>query len=193
MKMNEKKWIVGGASLAVLVGAVLIAFWIGREPPPDPRTATTEQTLDFLASDRFVNMSQDKKRRYLDQFLPDDDAPFITLSINPADIPPDRRQKLLENILPVITPKINQRFDEFEQMSPDQQTAHLDKIIDRLALYRQNNPAETITPRRMNTILQHMDPYLRARFRKHMPALMARMAARGVKPLKGMFDNLVKK
>ena len=180
-----------GFIIAGLALSVLCIMYFMHDTAPDPKTATDQEKIDFLASERFTKMSSNKKLDYLDQLMPDKNAPLMPLIYN-NQIPTDQRSKLMKNILPVITPRIKERFDEYDKMNPEQQTAQLDLIIDGF-MQRQTLPGQDISPQRMALAIQYMDPYLRARFREHIPDLVNRMSQRGIFPKNDLFDNLIKK
>ena len=192
--MTKKKQNNKVRAYSTIIAALMLIgislYWIIQETPPDPKTATEQEKLDFLSSDKFVKMSNKKQLNYLDQMLPNNNAPLMPLMLN-NNIPMDQRENLMKNVLPVITPRIKQRLDEYDRMTPEQQIVQLDMIIDGF-LQNQTYPGQNISPQRMALALQYMDPYLRSQLRKHIPDLVSRMSERGILPKNDLFDNLTK-
>lgn len=168
--------------VVVICGLVLWARFGSRPPAFDANSP--EKTVEYLASEEFVKMGMEDKRRYIEEIRQSySETPMLTLLYNP-EIPESQRQKLMANVLPVIGPMVSQRIDEFENLPALEQTARLDAIIDRMALFNQGNQGRTFSPQSLGLILQYLDPYTRARLRKHIPDLAKRMAERGSLPVK---------
>ena len=108
---------------------------------------------------------------------------MLTLFYNPKISEP-QRQKLMANVLPVIGPIVTQRLDEYENLPPREQTARLDAIIDQMMKFNKENGGRMFSPQRLGLILQYVDPYTRARLRKHVPELTKRMVERGILSIK---------
>jgi hypothetical protein len=184
--MTGKKKIVIAFCAAVPVVVICgLGLW-GRftSRPPAFDVNSPEKAVEYLASEEFVKMGMEDKRQYLDEIRQSySETPMLTLFYNPKISEP-QRQKLMENVLPVIGPMVSQRIDEFESLSPGEQTARLDVIIDRVAMFNQENDGRMFSPQRLGLILQYLDPYTRARLRKHIPALTRRMVERGILSIK---------
>jgi len=168
---------VGAA--AVVCGAVV--FFAGSDvSAPDVNEATPQVTAEFLASQEFTGMGKGEKGEFVEKVSETyPDAPVLTLLSN-SNLSEEQRNRLMANIMPVIAPVITRRLDEFESMSPKEQEARLDGIIDRIEEYRKANPQETYSPERFNLMLQFVDPHTRARLRKHIPEMRERMEQRGI-------------
>lgn len=184
--MTGKRKIAIVFCVAVPVVVIcLLGFW-GRfdSKPPVFDVNSPEKAVEYLASKEFVKMSVEDKRQYLDEIRQSySETPLLTLFYNPK-ISEMQRQKLMENVLPVIGPMVSQRIDEFENLSPQEQTARLDAIIDQMALFNTENSGRMFSPQRLALILQYLDPYTRARLRKHVPALTRRIVERGILSVK---------
>jgi hypothetical protein len=184
--MTSKKKIAIAFCVALLVVVIsCLGLW-GRfsSRPPAFDVNSPEKAVEYLTSEKFVKMGMEAKRQYLDEIRQSySEAPMLTLFYNP-EIPEPQRQKLMENVLPVIGPMVSQRIDEFENLSPQGQTARLDAIIDQMAMFNQENGGRLFSPQRLALILQYLDPYTRARLRKHIPALTRRMIERGILSIK---------
>jgi hypothetical protein len=168
--------------VVVICGLVLWGRLNSRLPVFDVNSP--EKAVEFLASEKFVKMSIEDKQQYLNEIRQSySETPMLTLFYNPKS-PERQRQKLMENVLPVIGPIVSRRIDEFENLSPQEQTARLDAIIDQMTLFNQENGGKMFSPQRLALVLQYLDPYTRARLRKHMPDLTKRMFERGISSLK---------
>ncbi|MBN2129092.1 MAG: hypothetical protein JW741_06325, partial [Sedimentisphaerales bacterium] len=174
MKKKHGILIAGGAVVLVAV-CVLALSQLNRPEPPEPQASTPEQTVEYLASEQFAKADRDDRRQYVRKMrVADSNTPVLSLLFNP-NVSEQQRQKVIENILPVVAPAINQRLDEFERLPFAERTARLDAIIDQIQAFRQNHPSGLSSAQRLNLILQYVDPYTRARLRKHLPALRDRM------------------
>lgn len=168
--------------VVVICGLGLCGRFGSRPPAFDVNSP--QKAVEYLTSEKFVKMSMEDKRRYLDEIRQSySETPMLTLFYNPKISEP-QRQKLMANVLPVIGPIVSQRIDEFENLSPREQTARLDAIIDRMSLFSKENGGRMFSPQRLGLILQYLDPYTRARLRKHIPALTRRMVERGISSIK---------
>jgi len=184
--MTSKKKIAiafcAAVSVVIICGLGLWGRFSSRPPAFDVNSP--EKAVEYLASEKFVRMSIEDKRQYLEQIRQSySETPMLTLFYNPKISEP-QRQKLMENVLPVIGPMVSQRIDEFESLSPRQQIARLDAIIDQMALFNTENGGRMFSPQRLALILQYLDPYTRARLRKHIPDLTKRMVERGISSIK---------
>jgi hypothetical protein len=172
--------VVGGAAGVLILACLSVAVRAPRSRAPQPQAAAPAQTAAYLASEAFVKLAPDEQRRYLQAIqVPGSKTPVLALLFHP-DVSDEQRRRMLENILPVVGPVINQRLDEFDRLPPAEQTARLDAVIDQLQAARQNNAGTMSSVERMNLVLQYLDPYTRAKMRKHIPALLVRMQERGI-------------
>ena len=182
---GKRKIVVAFCAVVPVVIICGLGLW-GRfsSRPPAFDVNSPEKAIEFLTSERFVRMSIEDKRQCLEQIRQSySETPMLTLFYNPKISEP-QRQKLIENVLPVIGPMVSQRIDEFESMPPRQQTVRLDAIIDQMALFNTENGGRMFSPQRLALILQYLDPYTRARLRKHIPDLTKRMVERGISSIK---------
>lgn len=182
---GKRKIAVAFCAAVPIVVICCLGLW-GRfaSRPPKFDVNSPDKAVEYLTSEKFVRMSIEDKRQYLEQIRRSySETPVLTLFYNPKISEP-QRQKLMENVLPVIGPMVSQRIDEFESLSPQEQTARLDAIIDQMALFNTENSGRMFSPRRLALILQYLDPYTRARLRKHIPDLTKRMIKRGISSIK---------
>lgn len=178
--MKKRRITIACGAAAVLVAVCGLGLPRLNRATPPPQAGTPEQTVEYLASEQFATTDRDDKQQYIRQMrVADSNTPVLTLLFNP-NVSEQRRQKVIENILPVVAPVINQRLDEFERLPPAQQTVRLDAVIDQMQAFRKDHPNGLSSAERFNLILQYVDPHTRARLRKHLPALRARMKQRGL-------------
>jgi len=184
--MTGKKKIAVAFSVTVPVVVICgLGLW-GRftSRPPEFDANSPEKAVDYLTSERFVRLSTDDKRRYIEQIRGSySETPLLTFIYN-TKISEPQRLKLMENVLPVIGPMVSRRIDEFEKLSPQEQAARLDAIIDQMGSFNQENGGRILSPQRLALVLQYLDPYTRARLRKHIPKLIKRMVERGISSVK---------
>ena len=179
MKTNRKMILVGGAA-GLLILAGLLALSRGARSRP-PQAATPEQTISYLASEAFVKMAADDKREYLRAIeVHGSRTPVLTLVFNPS-VADDQRRRVLENVLPVVGPVIDQRLEEFDRLGAAERTVRLDAVIDQWEAARRDHPGTMSSLERLSLVLQYLDPHTRANLRKHMPALLVRMKERGIR------------
>jgi len=180
---KQHQILLGCAAAAILIALSIVGVrrW-NRPTPPEPQADKPEETVEYLASEQFVKAAEDDKQEYVQKLrVRDSQTPILSLLFNP-NVTEQQRKKVMAHVLPVIAPMIEQRVNEFQQLPPAQQTARLDAIIDQMQTFRKNHPAATASAERLNMILQYVDPHTRAKLRKHVPALRARMKQRGIEP-----------
>ncbi len=181
--MNRNSRILIGCCAGGLLAlaSVLVVSSVGRSQPPMPQVATPEKTVEFLASQAFTKMDSDDRREYIRRVqVPGSQTPVLSLIFDPS-VPEEQRRRVMQNVLPVVGPLIDQRLDEFDRLPADQKVARLDAFIDQLQKSRQGSQGEMSSAERMNLMLQYVDPQTRAKMRKHIPALLVRMKERGIR------------
>jgi hypothetical protein len=180
MKKNYRIPIACGVAGLFALACVLAALHLTRSRPPVPQAASPEQMVGYLASAAFARMAPDDKREYIRSIqVPGSQAPVFSLVFNPS-VPQEQRRRVMQNVLPVVGPLIDQRLDEFDRLPPAAKTARLDAFIDQLQEARRENQGMASSVERLNLVIQYVDPRTRAKMRKHIPALMARMKERGI-------------
>ncbi|MBN1361305.1 MAG: hypothetical protein JW993_11965 [Sedimentisphaerales bacterium] len=180
MKTKRKTLVVSClASLLILAGGLVVSHLM-RAKPPAP-TGAPEQTVEYLASERFARLGADDKQAYVEKIrVTGSETPVLTLLFNP-NVSEDQRRRAMENVLPAVAGVIDQRFDEFDRLPAAEQTARLDALIDQLQQTRRDNTNMMASAERLNLVLQYLDPHTRAKIRRHLPALRARMKERGIR------------
>jgi len=183
MKKNSKI-LIGCCTAGLLaLACVLLVSTVTRSRPPVPQAATPEKTVEFLASQAFAKMDSDDQREYVRRIqVPGHQTPVLSLMFGPT-VSEEQRRRVVQNVLPVVGPLIDQRLDEFDRLPADQKVARLDAFIDQLQKSRKDNQGTISSVERMNLVLQYVDPQTRSKMRKHIPALMARMKERRIQGL----------
>lgn len=182
---NKKKIAIAFCAAVPVVVICCLVLW-GRfaSQPTAFDVNSPEKAVEYLTSEKFVKMSIENKQQYLEQIRQSyGETPMLTLLYNPKISEP-QHQKLMENVLPVIGPMVSRRIDEFESLPPQEQTARLDAIIDRMVMFNTENSGMMLSPQRLALVLQYLDPYTRARLRKHIPDLTKRIVERGMSSVK---------
>ncbi|MEN6333108.1 MAG: hypothetical protein ABFE01_02545 [Phycisphaerales bacterium] len=183
MNRNRRTFIQCCAAGLLVLACGFAASPVFRSKPPSPDVTTPEKTAEFLASEAFAKMDSDEKREYVRRIqAPGSQTPVLTLMSDPS-VSEEQRRRVMQNVLPVVGPLIDQRLDEFDRLPADQKTARLDAFIDQLQKSRKDNQGTMSSVERMNLMLQYVDPQTRAKMRKHIPALLTRMKERGIKGL----------
>jgi len=185
------KKVTYGIGIGVSVAAVLVVTvvaWLGDSlpKPPDPQTATVQEKAEYLATDRFGDLEVDEKREYLEQLRQETEVENQPRPLLMPDLTDAQRDQMIKNMMPVISQWVNERWAEYETLSPSEQQARLDQVIDRIEEYRQQNPQayrdrmKRFTPERLNMFLEHTDPKTRSKISRFRTALEQRMKERGV-------------
>jgi len=184
MTSKKKIAIAFCAAVPVVVICGFVLWGRSASQPPEFDVNSPEKAVEYLTSEKFVKMSIKDKQQYLEKIRRSySETPMLTLLYNPKISEP-QRLKLMENVLPVISPMVSRRIDEFESLPQQEQTARLDAIIDQMALFNTENSGRMFSPQRLALVLQYLDPYTRARLRKHIPDLTKRMVERGMSSVK---------
>jgi len=126
--MNKKQITIA----TVLVVLALGATWaMGYFASVDQQVAELESMRD----EGFKKLDQmtDEQRR--DQFR--------TYREKERELSDDQRQQLRESGRPMFQQMMNQRMDKFFTMSPEEQTAELDRMIDRMKEWRKNRESSS--------------------------------------------------
>lgn len=183
MNRNRRTFIISCAAGLLAVACAFAAIRAFRTKPASPDVTTPERMVEFLASGAFAKMGSDEKREYVRRIqAPGSQTPVLTLMSDPS-VSEEQRRRVMQNVLPVVGPLIDQRLDEFDRLPADQKTARLDAFIDQLQKSRKGNRGTMSSVERMNLMLQYVDPQTRAKMRKHIPALLTRMKERGIQGL----------
>ncbi len=178
---------IGIGTIAAAAAAVTAWVWLGASPPPpDPKSATVQEKAEYLASDRFGDLEVEEKREYLEQLRQETEIQNQPRPLLMPDLTDEQRDQIIINAMPVISQWVNDRWAEYEALSPAEQQARLDKIVDRIEEFRQQNPQayqdrlKRFTPERLNMLLEHSDPQTRLKVSRFRTALEKRMKERGV-------------
>jgi len=186
--MSKKvRYGMGIGIIAAAAGIVTAWVWFGDSPPPpDPKTATVQEKAEYLATDRFGNLEVEEKRDYLEQLREETEVQNQPRPLLMPDLTEEQRDQIIKNMMPVISQWVNERWAEYEALTPSEQQARLDRFIDRIEEHRQQNPQahqdrmKRFTPERLNMFLEHTDPQTRSKISRFRTALEQRMKERGV-------------
>ena len=182
--MNRKHmWIVlAGCVLVISVAGLAYVVW--PSSPPDPATQSPEETASYVASKQFAKLDDAEKQDYLSQI-----QGRRELFRAAQDLSEEDRQKLRENVRPLFRRAMEDRVDEYFELSPEEQTVFLDGMIDQMETMRQGRPDRPagerqrrpgFTPDRMKNMLENTPPESRAKFVEFMDAVRKRRKERGL-------------
>ncbi|MHB9138500.1 MAG: hypothetical protein ACYC4Q_03760 [Victivallaceae bacterium] len=120
-------WI-GSSVFAVALTATgtYYAFFKPSLRDAPPVKSEPKKIASYLASSKFKELPQEDKINYLKQL--ESEQPRGTLWR--ADIPKDEREKLRENVRPVMQVVMKERLDSFFKKSPEEQQAELAKMAE---------------------------------------------------------------
>jgi hypothetical protein len=177
---------IGIGLMAVLIVGFVVLLHLRGTSQPDPNTATVQEKAEYLASDEFGKLETEEKRTYLDKLRSQAESQEQPRPMVMTDLTDEQRDQMIKNMMPVISQWVNERWAEYEQLTPVEQTARLDQFIDRIEEERKRNPQahqeriRRFTPKRLNMLLEHTDPKTRSQFARFRTALEERMRERGV-------------
>jgi hypothetical protein len=199
MKKIPRKYIVAGC-IGVL-GVLGLGVWVFRNVPvsaPDPKTSDPKQVASYLASDSFGKLKNEKKIQYMEQLHRRSDFAGPPRGLSQA-----QEEKIRQNIGPVFRQRMEKEMEEFSKMTPEQQTAFLDKRIDQMEAFRKKGgPAGPPPPGAggpppgggpggrpggppsrdmMRNMISNTSPKQRAIMTKFMDSMRKRMKERGIK------------
>lgn len=179
----KRSWMLLAICLLVAFGAVVtLAIWPSN--PPDPATQSPDQIAKYIASKKFARLDQTEKQNYLSQT-------GRGLFRSARGLSNEERQKMRENIGPLFRRQMEARVDRYLELPPEERTAHLDEMIDRMEAMRQAMPEQPsgprpgrrgFTPERMKRMLENTPPESRAKFVEFMKDFRQRMNERGISP-----------
>ncbi len=131
---RRKAW-VASAAVVVVVAAGAVILWAGFRGPPDPAKQTSEQVLEYVASESFAKLSDSQKQDYLTRAREEgrldmrqvfraeglSDEQREQLSRNMADAGRQRMRQMQEQVM-----------DDYFELPPEERGEYLDRIIDRM-------------------------------------------------------------
>jgi Spy/CpxP family protein refolding chaperone len=132
MSKIPRKYIVAGCiGVLGILGVGLGMLRFRGEAAPDPKTSDSKQVSNYLASDSFGKLKNEQKIHYMEQLRQRPDFAGPPRGLNAA-----QEEKIRQNIGPVFRQRMEQEMEEFSKMTPEQQTAFLDKRIDQMEAFR---------------------------------------------------------
>lgn len=208
MVAGARKWILRAgapALIALVAGAAAWWFWLRPPSAPEPDKAAPVAVARYMASDDFARLSEKDRREYFEKAR--------TAQTNPAaafraaeELTQEERDKLFKNVGPMFRRQMEQQVDQYFELPPEQRTAYLDKLIDRMqwmqAIPRPRGGGDSaggsssgtsapsgrrdgFTPERMRRMIETTEPQQRAKFVEFFKELRARAEQRHV-PMRGM-------
>jgi hypothetical protein len=212
-------WIAGNKAVAGVAGVLSLAaggliawaVWFNEPAPPPPiESSTPTQIGEYLASDDFRNLSDERKLAFLEGLRESDgdrSGRPGRLGRPPLEgISEEQHEKIRENISPVFREMMRKEMNAFFTLSPEEKNAFLDKRIDQMEEFRRRrseekddappgeDPQEKKRPegdrrRGLGPSVEHLKkmiektpPEDRARFQEFVKAMHKRMEQRGVEP-----------
>ncbi len=211
MKIN-KKWlgIGGGGFLVVAAATAAVVYMVNQPaPPPDVQVATTQEAADYLASDDFRKLSDDKKQQFVSEVFRSGKGRSVMREAH-EKMTDEQRQAFREAGRERFQKQMDERMDKYFKLPPEERVAYLDEAIDRMQEMRNrprpprpssdnanNSNANNqnrrrggpggggrrhFSPDRMRNRLEHTSPERRAKFTEFFRAMQKRMKERGIEP-----------
>lgn len=137
MKRKKLILIVAAASVAVAGAAGAGAYWWYKDQPPDPKTATPEEVLAYVASERFTNQSDERKQEYFDTMQKESKTPPHEMMRAAQKFPDKEREALHKNMGSMFQARMRQEINHYFELPAEERVAYLDNIIDR---FEQHGP-----------------------------------------------------
>lgn len=180
--MNKKRlWIIL-AGVVLLICAAGLAYTVWPSSPPDPAQTSPDEIASYVASNKFGKLDDKQKQEYLAKVGP-------RLFQASGDLTDQQRQKIRENVGSLFRRGMEERIDEYFELSPEERPAHLDRMIDGMEAMRQARPDRTrpdrgqrpgFTPDRMKNMIENTPPKSRAKFVEFMKQMRERRRQRGL-------------
>ncbi len=208
MSMNRNRWIVMTAATAAILGGAgaLIAWGPWAAPAaPDPNEQSPQEIVEYMASREFGRLPAEARSQYMQQARDVRRRQGDPGRAHRAELSDSQRRQLRENMRSTMRAHMEQRLDEYFGLPPEERTAYLDRMIDRMQQHRErpDRPRPDAdrsgrseggdgdrrqgrrrgpTPERLKRRLEHSTPEMRAKFVEFRKALRKRMEERGIEP-----------
>jgi mono/diheme cytochrome c family protein len=132
--LKRNKWLWFGIPATVLITAAAATsgiMWLNRPSLKDaPQKTDTKQVAAYLASDKFNQLSMQDKQKYVSQIS--DGKPPWQVMRSGDNLSKEERDKLRENLQPVMQQVMKERLNNFFKMSPEDREKELDKIMGQM-------------------------------------------------------------
>ncbi len=195
--------LLGAGVLLVVLSlgvATLVTTAHAAASMPDPATQTPKERRAYMASREFGRQTAEARRQYVIQVKQLSDGQSPRMWGRDGSLSESERKQLRENMKPVMIEHMRKEVDAFFRMTPEEQTAHLDKVIDKkLEVIRNHAPQadrggargapdegkgrrKGFNPQRLKKKLEGIPAEDRARAMEYRKAIRDRMEARGIDP-----------
>lgn len=210
MSMNRNRWIVMTAATAAVLGGAgaLVAWGPWRAPrPPDPNDQSPQEIVEYMASKEFGRLPVEARSQYMSRARDARRRQGDRGRVRRDELSDQQRRRLRENMHSTLRAHMEQRLNEYFELPPGEQTAYLDRMIDRMYQRRERRDRDGgradagragrrdgdsdrhrrggrrgPTPERLKRRLEHSTPEMRAKFVEFRKALRRRMEERGIEP-----------
>ncbi len=134
--MQRAKLLMIAVYAAVLaaVGAGAYVLWPRERPVvvvPVPSTQTPEETIKYVASKEFEALDADEKQKYFDEVVRNFESQGVWRPPR-TELTPEERERLFRNAGPLFRKVMDARIDKYFALPPEEKTAYLDNLIDRM-------------------------------------------------------------
>lgn len=187
--MKNHRIIFSGLSAFALAVAILGGLLLSDNKPG--KDASGKKKIEYLASDDFSKLKNEKKQKYLKQLSSEDnDADDRESRELFKNMDEDQQIKLMANMMQAFQPMIEKKIDKFEQLDKVEQNHIINKIIDSIVKRRKQRPEAgrpdhmaDISPKVMNAILENTTPRLRGHLNNFKKRLNQRLKENNLKPI----------
>ncbi len=136
--LNKRYLIVVSAGLlGILIFGIAALAIRGKASAPNPKTADPKHVANYLASNSFRKLSNEKKQDYLNQLRQRTD-----FSGPPRGLSEAQQEQIRRNIEPVMRAGMEKEIEDFAKLSPADQIAFLDQRIDQMEAMRKKGGTE---------------------------------------------------
>lgn len=206
MALKRWHWLAGGG---IVLAIACAGFWLFFKPAaPNPAKTPVEQVVKYIASTQFSQKSEPEKTEYLAQVQ--QAHPDMSPRMRFDNLSEPERERLRENVAPLIMGAIDKRMDDYFALPVEQRPAQLDKMIDemqaRMSPGGSDGPPRAqgergqgdrgsgasggsggrrnrnFNPERMRRYLESGNPQRRAQRVQFMKDMQQRMKERGITP-----------
>ncbi len=134
--MQRAKFVMIAVYAAIFAGVAAGAYVLWpRERPvvvvPVPSTQTPEETMKYVASKDFEALDADEKEKYFDEAVKHFESQNVW-RMPRTELSPEERERLFKNAGPLFQKVMDARIDKYFALPPEEKTAYLDNMIDRM-------------------------------------------------------------
>ena len=136
----HKRIAVAAAGAVVLAAGGLGVWFIWLAPPPAPpapEDQSPEQIRDYLASRDFAAQPAGVRQAYFEKAVASGtDSARRRRLFGRGELTDEQRQQLRRNVRPLFEKMMQKRMDEYFALPPEQRTAEMEKMIDRMMAWQ---------------------------------------------------------